>query len=170
MNIPEHTPLIGIGHSFGMSALLSSPVSFQSIIGLNGFTSFLGYESRLNQLRKMELQMMQKQFSLRPERTLKSFIQRAGIDITLPSHLNLARLSHDLNQLNQALPLLSSPSSLLIVGSLDDPIVPPEIIQDNCKTFPMIHSQFLSYGKHALGYHHTDEIYAIIMEFIDATR
>jgi pimeloyl-[acyl-carrier protein] methyl ester esterase len=167
---PESQPLIGIGHSLGMIKLLSSSIQFQSVIGLNAFTSFLGYEPQLYQMRRIEIQQMQKQFHLRPERTLTSFYQRAGITFMHPQTINTSCLSEALNSLNNPFELTPSHRNLLIIGSQDDPIVPQAIILDNCRKHPQIQYKFLPYGQHALGQVYVQETSSIIREFIHATH
>jgi pimeloyl-[acyl-carrier protein] methyl ester esterase len=167
LELTHKKPLIGIGHSLGMLKLMQASQHFKVIIGLNAFTSFLGFNAKLKRRRSLELEHMQAQLQAQPETTLKTFYQNAGLPDDIPPQLNLLSLRADLNFLKEPITLSTSAPKFFILGSEDDPIVPRQLIQDNCNEFPQIQSIILPFGKHNLGYHYANEIYPIIRDFLD---
>lgn len=135
--IPEQdTYYLGIGHSFGVTKLLSlfgSRVSH--LVVINGFVNFLGSTPTLRKKRARELESMILAFQREPHRTLRNFHTKV-LETENSSHkqlplgdINFTRLLSDLRNLTASTPIPKIP--LLILGSQSDRIVPEEILHDN---------------------------------------
>ena len=79
--------------------------------------------------------------------------------------INQKKLLDDLDSLltSRAIP----PSiPMLILGSSDDKIVPPVLIEANFSHHPQVRIEILNQAKHALGYLKSEVVYQKIMRFI----
>src|SRR5688572_30283333 len=79
--ITSHHQWIGVGHSLGFLKLLESAELFTAMIGLQGFTTFLGLSPVLNKERKRYLKKMITQFEKNPIKTLLDFRQTCGLPL-----------------------------------------------------------------------------------------
>lgn len=157
---------VGIGHSLGFWKLCKTTAKEKYLIGINAFTNFLGKDSRLYSLRNMEYETFKAHFHKQPINTLKNFYTRCGFtnhNVNF-SNVNLSAIQEDLNLLASPIEL-NSESKVLIINSLDDPIVPKAITDDNfINTKAQIH--YLEKGKHALGFQYAKQVSKIILDFI----
>jgi len=157
---------IGIGHSLGLMKLMSLNIPFKCLIGLHGFVNFLGFSEQLHRRRQRELMRLTAQFHVSPESTLNQFYQRTGVDFNLPTAriLNQKRLLDDLALLAHPVPVpMGVP--LLVLGSNDDKITPPELIEDNFGAHPHVSIEFINQAQHGLGYLKPDVVYQKIKRF-----
>ena len=169
-NFPDHIN-IGIGHSLGLTKILlthqQTPLKFNALIGLNSFVNFLGFNSDLRQKRQHELLSLQKQFTLSPTRTLARFYKNAGIlfnSSLIPLPGNITSLNQDLNLLKESI-ILPNHIPVLILGSENDNIVPPELIHDNFSPHNNITLKFHHSGQHNLAQLHPEWVSHAIQEF-----
>ncbi|AGC49839.1 hypothetical protein K9U34_00705 [Lawsonia intracellularis] len=159
--------LIGIGHSLGLLKLLQLSINFEYLIGLNSFINFLGNDTQLALTRKTELQRLTKHFLVSPLKTLYNFHKRCGVPIkkNILTTFNFYTLYEDLT-------LLSSLSTIpynqkgLIIGSQNDPIVPPQLIYDNFKIYPNMTIKIIPSGGHGLGFLYPQRIYQYIKDVL----
>lgn len=160
--------IVGIGHSLGLLKLLQLPIHFDYLIGLNSFTHFLGKNRTLQLIRKKELQTVMKHFILSPLITLKNFHKRCGVvfnNITLES-FDKELLMNDLHFLFTQTTFIPYETQTLIIGSKNDPIVPPQLIYDNFIQYPNIKFELLDDGLHGLGFLLSNSIYEYITTFL----
>lgn len=164
----QSTDFIGIGHSLGLTKLIQSNIPFKRLVGLHGFTNFLGSNTLLRRRRQRELMHLTQQFKASPELTLSQFYQRAGVGFNIPvaGVVNQTRLLDDLALLAQS---VSVPDDvpLLILGSNDDKIVPPELIEDNFGVCPHVTISLVNQTQHGLGYLKPDVVHQHIMNFLE---
>ena len=165
----HHQPLIGIGHSIGLSKLVSMSSKFDYLIGLNGFVNFLGSDQVVRKKRQREIKALRASFLRAPESTLKSFYTRCGADELIAahnlSHLNLNLVLSDLQWLEKeyTLPEVAT----LILSSEDDIVVPQSITSDNFSEQPWVKQECIMEAKHALGFRKSAEVYEKIMSFLN---
>ncbi len=161
--------VIGIAHSLGLLKLLNLSEEFDYLIGLNSFINFLGNESKLRKKRGEELDLLKKHFTQSPLNTLKRFYQRCGItsfiDIKKINKISIDKMLTDLDFLSMSMEVPKS-TSILIIGSEDDPIVPPVILHDNFDKYLNVRLEIIPKGKHSLGFWQIDEVHRKIMDFI----
>jgi pimeloyl-[acyl-carrier protein] methyl ester esterase len=162
------TEYIGIGHSLGMMKLMSLNIPFKCLIGLHGFVNFLGFNAQLHRRRQRELMHLTEQFNESPELTLSQFYQRTGVDFNLPimGRLNQVRLLDDLSSLAHSI-AVPVDVPMLVLGSNDDKIVPPVLIEDNFSPYPHVTIDILNQAQHGLGYLKPDMVYQNIMRFLE---
>ena len=158
---------IGIGHSLGLMKLMSLNIPFKALIGLHGFLDFLGLNACLHRHRTLELAHLTRHVVRSPGVALSQFYQRAGLtfDGLVNGPINQKKLLDDLDSLltSRAIP----PSiPMLILGSSDDKIVPPALIEDNFSHHPQVRIEILNQAKHGLGYLKSEVVYQKIMRFI----
>lgn len=174
---------IGIGHSIGLIKLLSLNIEFKALVGLQSFINFLGNDPLLNQKRKLEWLSLKQQFKHNPLDTLRSFYKLANLNPSFIENLcnkkelfNKKDQRYFLNEnfLTQDLELLSLGFSLpkgvptLIVGAMDDVIVPPVLIFDNFSHLKHTKVDMLDTGQHSIGYRSAGLIYQKIKFFLQA--
>lgn len=158
---------IGIGHSLGLMKLMSLNIPFKALIGLNGFVDFLGLDVLLHAHRMRELAHLTRHFFRAPGVALSQFYQRAGVmfDGLVNGPINQKKLLDDLDSL--LTPRAIPPSiPMLILGSSDDKIVPPALIEANFSHHPQVRIEILNQAKHGLGYLKSEVVYQKIMRFI----
>lgn len=170
---------IGIGHSIGLIKLLSLNIEFKALIGLQSFINFLGNDRLLNKQRKLEWLSLKQQFNHNSLNTLKNFYQLANLEPKFIKDLfNKKNQYYYLNKhsLTQDLELLSVNFSLynnvpiLIVGAMDDVIVPPELIIDNFAHLKNVTIDMLNTGRHSVGYRSAELIYQKIKFFLQTNE
>jgi len=165
-NLDDNTHYIGVGHSLGLIKLLSLNIPFTHLIGLHGFIHFLGFDLRLHQTREREWMGLKRQFARSPELTLKRFYQMTGVSFDMSQNLiHRNTLQRDLDALNQS-SILPPMVPTLILGAIDDSIVPPILIEDNFSSHSQVTIEILNQGQHALGFLNPDLVYRCVMRFI----
>ena len=165
----EPTDFIGVGHSLGLMKLMSMSlnIDFKYFIGLHGFVNFLGFDEQLHRRRNRELMHLTRHFSHSPEATLLQFYQRTGValDLSQKHTFNQIKLSNDLASLAHA---VSIPKDvpMLILGSNDDKITPPELIEDNFSHLSQVTVHIINQAQHGLGHLKPDVVYDKIRFFL----
>ncbi len=171
-DLTAHPNWVGVGHSLGMIKLLEHAHLFKALIGLQGFTNFLGSHRTVSKVRKKELAALKHAFYRSPEATLKEFYQRCGIsseEISL-KHVQHDVLYRDLESLSLDYYSILPHYPMLIMGSENDPIVPPTLIEDNFSSQKNVSLAMHSHGHHALGWHETPFVSHTIKNFLNERR
>lgn len=161
--------IIGIGHSMGLSKLLSMYSNFDCLIGLNGFINFLGSNQAIHQKRQKELKALRSSFLKDADITLRNFYLRCGtselIECNNFSKLDIDIILSDLQWLKKEYKLPDVPT--LILNSDDDIVVPLSITLDNFSKQPWVKLDSIVDAGHALGFRKPKEVYEKIMSFLD---
>jgi pimeloyl-[acyl-carrier protein] methyl ester esterase len=161
--------IIGIGHSIGLSKLLSMYSNFDCLIGLNGFINFLGLDQAIYKKRQTELKALRSGFLKDADTTLRNFYVRCGaaelIEYNDFSNLDLDLILSDLQWLQKEYKLPNVPT--LILSSDDDIVVPHSITSDNFREQPWVKLDSIIDTGHALGFRKPEEVYEKIMSFLD---
>jgi len=167
--IVPQTKIFAIGHSLGWIKLQTLGLNFSACIGLQAFHNFCGNEQSLSVRRKGELERLQQQFLINPKACLRQFYQRCGLPNFSKNGntIHVEPLGLDLQGLAQSFPILGHIPQL-IIGSTQDPIVPPELIFDNFDNQSLVHYILLAEGRHNFGFQHQDILVPIIRDFFDA--
>lgn len=183
MPLPSRTspgPRIGIGHSIGLLKLLEAEekgdIVWDALIGIQAFTSFLGYAPELVQERRPMVAGTLKAFREQPYKVLSLFYHDMGFvsaGLTVPDEhlMQTERLTADLCL------LLTSPEGeqeirstpILFLGSVDDPIVSEELLRDNEKMFSHASLKMFPSAGHSLGAKESDAVAQEILSFSERT-
>ena len=137
------------------------------LVGLQGFVHFLGGDQRVHSQRRPELDMFKEQFAKAPKRALQRFYRRCGVPASKEKleRLDEGRLLKDLESMSLKVKILSR-VPMLIVGSKDDPVVPPELIYDNFVHHENVEISIIENGCHCLGYFEPQLVYRKTMDFV----
>ncbi len=164
--------IIGIGHSIGLSKLISIHEKFDCLIGLNSFTNFLGSDQAIYQKRQKELKALRSSFLRDPDSALRNLYRRSGSAELIKSidfsKLNLNLMMSDLESLQKEYKLPEV--ATLILSSDDDILVPDIITSDNFSKERNVKIKMIMNGGHALGFKKPSEVYEKIMSFLDDCR
>ncbi len=165
----ENEAIIGIGHSMGLSKLLSMCSNFDCLIGLNGFVNFLGSHQAMYQKRQKELKALRSSFLKDADTTLRKFYVRCAVPQLLEyndlSKLDVGLIVSDLQWLQKEYELPDVPT--LILSSSDDVVVPRSVVLDNFRKQPRVKLDSIMDAGHALGFRKPREVYEKIMSFLD---
>jgi pimeloyl-[acyl-carrier protein] methyl ester esterase len=163
--------VIGIGHSIGLSKLLSMYSNFDYLIGLNSFVNFLGSDQIERKKRQKELNALRLSFLKDPDSAIRNFYIRCDIEELIEctdfSNLNLDLILSEFEWLQKEYKLPEVPT--LILSSNDDLVVPHTITSDNFSKQQYIKIDSIMNGGHALGFRKPLEVYRKIMSFLNDT-
>jgi len=163
--------VIGIGHSIGLSKLLSMYSNFDYLIGLNSFVNFLGSDQIERKKRQKELNALRLSFLKDPDSAIRNFYIRCDIEELIEctdfSNLNLDLILSEFEWLQKEYKLPEVPT--LILSSNDDLVVPYTITSDNFSKQQYIKIDSIMNGGHALGFRKPLEVYRKIMSFLNDT-
>jgi pimeloyl-[acyl-carrier protein] methyl ester esterase len=161
--------IIGIGHSIGLSKLISMYSNFDCLIGLNSFINFFGSDQTIYQKRQKELKALRSSFLKDAETTLRSFYLRCGAPELIECNdfydIDLDLILSDLQWLQKEYKLPDVPT--LILSSDDDIVVPCSITSDNFREQHQVKLDSIVDTGHALGFRKPVEVYEKIMSFLD---
>lgn len=165
----DNQAIIGIGHSVGLSKLLSMYSNFDCLIGLNGFINFLGSDQAIYKKRQTELKALRSGFLKDADTTLRNFYLRCAVPELIErnnfSDLDIDLILSDLQWLQKEYKLPDVPT--LILSSDDDIVVPRSITSDNFWEQPWVKLDSIIDTGHALGFRKPEEVYEKIMSFLD---
>lgn len=131
----EGKKLVGVGHSLGYHKLcdLNQKYDFfnlKKIVSIEGFSRYLGDSEPTRSVRKFYLDFMKNSYTYFPRITLYNFMSMCGAPMwILPSQLNHELLMNDLELLYSGIESPQIPH--LILSSLDDWVIPFNIVEDN---------------------------------------
>ena len=161
--------IIGVGHSIGLSKLISMYRHFDCLIGLNSFINFLGSDPAIYKTRQKEVKALRSRFLKEPDFTLRRFYSRCGASALIEcndfSKLNLDLILSDLQWLEKAYNLPEVPT--LILSADDDSVLPHTITSDNFSKQPWVKKESMMNAGHALGFKKPLEVYEKMMSFLD---
>lgn len=157
---------IGIGHSQGLSKLISLDLNYSALIGINSFTNFLTNQPVIFKRRKFELTRMIREFTDKPYKSLNNFYQRIGLKIAKQQLIKLKQ-----QQLIDELKLLTIDYKLpnipiLIINSINDPIVPLVVTQDNFTNYNNVKLKLWESTSHVLAHCQSQQIFQEINNFL----
>jgi pimeloyl-[acyl-carrier protein] methyl ester esterase len=163
--------VIGIGHSIGLSKLLSMYSNFDYLIGLNSFVNFLGSDQIERKKRQKELNALRLSFLKDPDSAIRNFYIRCDIEELIEctdfSNLNLDLILSEFEWLQKEYKLPEVPT--LILSSNDDLVLPHTITSNNFSKQQYIKIDSIMNGGHALGFRKPLEVYRKIMSFLNDT-
>lgn len=163
--------VIGIGHSVGLSKLISMYSNFDYLIGLNSFVNFLGSDQIERKKRQKELNALRLSFLKDPDSAIRNFYIRCDIEELIEctdfSNLNRDLILSEFEWLQKEYKLPEVPT--LILSSNDDLVVPHAITSDNFSKQQYIKIDSIMNGGHALGFRKPLEVYRKIMSFLNDT-
>ena len=163
--------IIGIGHSIGLSKLVSMYNNFDYRIGLNSFINFLGSDQIGRKKRQKELNALRLSFLKDPDSAIRNFYIRCDIEELIEctdfSNLNRDLILSEFEWLQKEYKLPEIPT--LILRSNDDLVVPHAITSDNFSKQQYIKIDSIMNGGHALGFRKPLEVYRKIMSFLNDT-
>lgn len=163
--------IIGIGHSIGLSKLVSMYNNFDYLIGLNSFINFLGSDQIGRKKRQKELNALRLSFLKDPDSAIRNFYIRCDIEELIEctdfSNLNRDLILSEFEWLQKEYKLPEVPT--LILSSNDDLVVPHAITSDNFSKQQYIKIDSIMNGGHALGFRKPLEVYRKIMSFLNDT-
>lgn len=163
--------VIGIGHSVGLSKLISMYSNFDYLIGLNSFVNFLGSDQIERKKRQKELNDLRLSFLKDPDSAIRNFYIRCDIEELIEctdfSNLNRDLILSEFEWLQKEYKLPEVPT--LILSSNDDLVVPYTITSDNFSKQQYIKIDSIMNGGHALGFRKPLEVYRKIMSFLNDT-
>lgn len=161
----ERSLTVGIGHSLGFWTLCRDYPTLPYVIGLNAFTHFLGYGAKVQSKRRDEVLEFEKNFTLYPHKTLRTFYRRSGVSGAKISALNTHRLAQDFPMFYTA-GVRPAASKILILNTEDDSVVPPNITEDNFCGVPGVTVHMMSLGQHGLGWNQAAVVAQHIRRFL----
>lgn len=156
---------IGIGHSLGFIKLLTSPMRWHKLVGLQGFVNFQGNNSSLKRKRTRDLLKLQQHFERDAAGALAFFYKSCGGKRIHNNILRKEVLLNDLKQL-QSVQSLINPPPCLILGTKDDLIVTNELINDNFEQCDQVQIMMHDKGSHNLGFSEPEFVYRAISNFV----
>lgn len=163
--------VIGIGHSVGLSKLISMYSNFDYLIGLNSFVNFLGSDQIERKKRQKELNALRLSFLKDSDSAIRNFYIRCDIEELIEctdfSNLNRDLILSEFEWLQKEYKLPEVPT--LILSSNDDLVVPHAITSDNFSKQQYIKIDSIMNGGHALGFRKPLEVYRKIMSFLNDT-
>lgn len=177
-DVPEHElekifkgrEIIGIGHSLGYSKLLQlnekySFFNLKKIVCVEGFANFLSSVPFVNCVRKFSLDAMIAGYKINPYMTLFMFqIMCGDFGATFAEDFNMDILLKDLDALNYAVDIPDVPH--LILSSLDDPIIPFYVIENNFRKTKNSVIKYSFGSSHLLGMYNAKYVAEEIQNFI----
>lgn len=162
-NIDRSKSYIGIGHSIGFLKLNNSNLNFESLICLQGFLDFCGKTERMRAIRIQKLKKITNEIQVDKIGSLAKFRLACGYDQQITEDLPLNELLEDLSIMENAYKHCGVRT--LVIGSIEDMIVPMSIIDDNFKDFNNISIIKTTGIGHSLGYNKIDLILEKMNEF-----
>ncbi len=151
----EGKRLVGVGHSLGYHKLcdLNQKYDFfnlEKIVSVEGFSQYLGSTEPTRTIRKFFLDLMENSYTYFPKITLCNFMAMCGAPMmALPPQLNQELLMKDLNLLYSGIESPQIPH--LVLSSLDDWVVPFNIVEDNFKKLDDVRIIYTVGAGHLLG-------------------
>lgn len=161
--------LIGIGHSLGYHKLcdLNQKYDFfnlKKIVSIEGFSCYLGKNEPIKSIRKFYLDFMKNSYFFCPQLTLFNFMAMCGAPmIDLPAQLDQKKLMDDLLLLYSCIDSPKIPH--LVLSSIDDWVIPFNIIEDNFRNLDDVRIVYTTGASHLLGMRFPDYVSKEIKNF-----
>lgn len=168
--ICKNKEIIGIGHSLGYQKLvcLAEKYDFfkpKKLIALEGFSTFLSHIPFVREIRNLSVNAMKVLYSINPFMTLYVFQIACGEQFPyIPHKINKKKFLEDLNILFDDVKSPEIPH--LVMSSLDDPIIPFYVIEDNFRKLQNKEIDYSFFSMHLLGTKNEKRVAAKISDFI----
>lgn len=163
----EGKEIIGIGHSLGYMklCLLQEKYEFfklKKIVSIEGFSNYLSNIPYVREAREFGINYMKNCYTVAPILTLISFQTICGAIPLFPKVIDEKLLQADLELLKNKVIPPKIPH--LVLSSIDDPIIPCWVIEDNFRSFAKI--LYTQFAGHILGMKSPEWVSKKISEFL----
>ena len=155
---------VGIGHSIGFLKLNNSIIKFKALVGLQGFLNFCGIDPKQKIVRIKNLDRMMEACAKDSQKFLRFFYKVCGYPERVPHENSSEKLIADLKMMKLSYPHCGVPT--LIIGSHEDKIVEPSILEDDFGKDRMIKVDYIDGVLHNLGYSMPKETFEMIKNFL----
>lgn len=168
-SIFQDKEIIGVGHSLGYHKLCALNLEYDffnlsKIVSLEGFSRYLGSFEPVKSVRKFYLDQMVNCYSFAPRKTLSNFMAMCGAPIaTLPATIKQELLMSDLQLLYFGIASPDIPH--LVLSSLDDWVIPSNIVEDNFRKLSDVNIVYTIGAGHLLGMKFPQQIRNRIVNF-----
>lgn len=162
--------LVGVGHSLGYEKLcvLQQKYDFmklRKIVSVEGFSRYLGNNPIFRPYRKIAVDYMKVNYAVDTLGTLLGFQMFCGqFPPLIPLAINKQIFFDDLQLLDTGIIPPAIPH--LVLSSMDDPVVPFFIIEDNFRSLPDVEIVYTQGAGHLLGLRESTWVYRKIMDFV----
>jgi pimeloyl-[acyl-carrier protein] methyl ester esterase len=160
---------IGIGHSVGFLKLNNSSVTFDCLVGLQGFSNFCGREIEEKRTRERNIDRMIKTYEVDAVRSLKMLYGATGYEGAVPKDVKADELIADLQLMKREYECRRD-CPILIIGSDDDAIVPLTVLDDNFAHVQNAQVKKINGVSHLLGFKKSAEVVTEISKFVASNR
>lgn len=164
IDFPQQQTWIGVGHSLGFFRLNQHIKSFKKLVSLQGFSNFLGYDTRLHAIREVYLKRMIAHFKKNPLIARSDFYEKCDYKGPFPAFPEGYSWDHDLQCLKNEFLLPDIP--LFVIGGGKDNVVPMTLLEDNFSHYTHVTLKKIESASHVLGYTHVDEVLDLLRKFI----
>lgn len=147
---------VGIGHSLGFLKLNNSEFKFDALVALQGFLNYCGNCKRIRNIREQNLAKVRNRIIENKKESLNQFRKFCGYQEATEPDIPLQTLLDELKMMENN--YAHCGVKTLIIGSIDDVIVPMSIINDNFAHLNNVEILQLNSGRHVLGYLETQTI------------
>lgn len=167
----ENKYIIGIGHSLGYIKLCKliekyKFIHMQKIVAIEGFSRYLGGHPLIRNSRIFPLEQMRWNYAVNPIVTLVGFQMFCGEhNPMVPKDINKQLFEQDLDLLNYG--IISPDIPHLVLSSIDDPVIPFYVIEDNFRKLPNVRISYTFGASHILGRRSPQWVYEEILNFIE---
>lgn len=160
LKITEGRKIIGGGHSLGYAKIVEfykkhkNKFKLGKIFAIEGFSNFLSNNPMVKYVRKLSLDAMINLYHVNLVLTFLMFQFMCGeiLNPLIPSDVNRELFFTDLEALNGSCTPPNIPH--LVLSSLDDPIIPWYVIEDNFRSLPSVEINYTFGTLHLLGDRH----------------
>jgi len=172
LNITVGRKIVGGGHSLGYAKIVrfynnnKNKFNLTKIFAIEGFSNFLSNNSIIRCRRKLSLDTMIKLYRVNLIQTFVMFQFMCGefFNPLIPSDVNKELFFNDLNELNSS--CISPDLPHLVLSSIDDPIIPWYVIEDNFRLLPSVEIDYTFGTSHLLGDRHPYYVTKKLKSFI----
>lgn len=162
--VSERKDYVGIGHSLGFLKLNNSEIKFRALVGLQGFLNFCSSEPSRNSFLQKNLNRMMINCERDTERFLEFFRKLCGYEGEVEKKFSKEELLKDLESMKYSYEHCGVPT--LIIGSKQDKVVEPQILQDNFSNNHSIQLKYIDEVNHTLGFSKAEEVFQLIQAFL----
>jgi len=160
LEITEGRRIVGGGHSLGYAKIVEfyekhkDKFKLEKIFAIEGFSNFLSSNPIARSKRKLSLDTMINlyKWNLVPTFIMFQFMCGEFLNPLIPSDVNKELFFKDLDGLNGS---CTPPNiSHLVLSSIDDPIIPWYVIENNFRSLPSVEINYTLGASHLLGDRH----------------
>lgn len=162
LKIATNKKYIGIGHSLGFLKLNNSNITFEYLIGLQGFINFCGNNMNMRKIREKNLKRVIIDFETDHTLALTNFHRACGCESS--RDITKIEIMKDLNLMKRTYQHCGTKT--LMIGTTEDKIVPMSLIKDNFSAISNVTITEEEGCGHSLGFNLVHKISKRIQEFI----